>query len=220
MYSWLVKSGSIIALKTKFLRINYLLKLFFYLTIVKTVVANLQASIQNTNIKQHHVANGVCISTHKLIMLSFPAASVNIAPVVSFLMYTTYSSKTVVSPMTTKIIGGTVINEIADTISTMKLQHIHFQCKYTLSDHCHSRDDQLEFLTSSLQHVKWPSTSFPGKVGGEKVLPFTGLASAILDQYGHTGKGSVQRHILLIQSTQTLINFLAFIFHLCLNRLS
>jgi len=41
MYSWLIKSGSIIALKTKFLRINYLFKFFFYLIIVKTVVANL-----------------------------------------------------------------------------------------------------------------------------------------------------------------------------------
>jgi len=76
-----------------------------------------------------YVANGVCINTHKL-MMSFPAASVCIAPV-SFLKYTTYSSNTVVSPMTTKIIGGTVINETADTNSTIKLQQI----PYTSSDH-------------------------------------------------------------------------------------
>ena len=44
------------------------------------------------------------ITTYKL-MLSYPALSVNIP--VSFLEYTTYSSRTVVSPMTTKIIGGT-----------------------------------------------------------------------------------------------------------------
>ena len=49
-------------------------------------------------------------------MMSFPALSVNISPA-SFLKYTTYSSNTVVSPMTTKIIGGAVISEhIADTI--------------------------------------------------------------------------------------------------------
>jgi len=33
----------------------------------------------------------------------------------------TYSSNTVVSPMMTKIIGGTAINETADTNSTIKL---------------------------------------------------------------------------------------------------
>jgi len=66
--------------------------------------------------------------------MSFPALSVNISPV-SFLKYTTYSSNTVVSPMMTKIIGGTVINETADTNSMIKLQQIPFQCKYTSSDH-------------------------------------------------------------------------------------
>ena len=48
--------------------------------------------------------------------MSFPALPV------SFLKYTTYSSNTEVSPMTTKIIGGTAINETADTNSTIKLQ--------------------------------------------------------------------------------------------------
>ena len=60
-------------------------------------------------------------------MMSFPAASVNIAPV-SFLKYTTYSSNTVVSPMTTKIIGGTVISETEDTISMIKFNSLQAAC--------------------------------------------------------------------------------------------
>jgi len=113
-------------------------------------------------------------------MMSFPAASVGIAPV-SFLKYTTYSSKTVVSPMMTKIIGGAERSETADTNSTIKLQQIPFQCKYI---HpviiASSRDNQLESLASSLQHVKCPLTFLPGKVGGGKGLPFTGLVSYTL----------------------------------------
>ena len=52
-------------------------------------------------------------------MMSFPALSVNIPPV-SFLAYTTYSSRTVVSPMTTKITGGTERSEMTNTTSTMQ----------------------------------------------------------------------------------------------------
>ena len=60
-------------------------------------------------------------------MMLFPAASVNIAPV-SFLKYTTYSSNTVVSPMTTKIIGGTVISETEDTILMIKFNSLQAAC--------------------------------------------------------------------------------------------
>ena len=80
--------------------------------------------LQLTN-KQTQYSLGVCVCylpqmitclthTHKRIM-SFPSLSVNISPA-SFLEYTTYSSRTVASPMTTKKIGGTVRSETGDTI--------------------------------------------------------------------------------------------------------
>jgi len=53
--------------------------------------------------------------------MRFPALSVNISPA-SFLKYTTYPSKTVVSPMMTKIIGGAERSETADTIQHHTIQ--------------------------------------------------------------------------------------------------
>jgi len=48
-------------------------------------------------------------------MMSFPALSVSISPA-SFLAYITYSSNAMVSPMTTKIMGGAEGSETADII--------------------------------------------------------------------------------------------------------
>ena len=50
-------------------------------------------------------------------MMSFPALSVNISPA-SFLTYITYSSNAMVSPMTTKIIGGAEGSETEDSYNT------------------------------------------------------------------------------------------------------
>ena len=82
-------------------------------------------------------------------MMSFPAASVNIAPV-SFLKYTTYSSNTVVSPMMTKTIGGTerraTVMRIIDTVEKHTFNMAHIYC------HLSSSRDR-EFAYTILLHT-------------------------------------------------------------------
>ena len=85
-------------------------------------------------------------------MMSFPALSVNISPA-SFLTYITYSSNAMVSPMTTKIIGGAEGSETADIIQQHTIHgkrqtnEILFLCSsYVLPSAAEEKECDLHYI--------------------------------------------------------------------------